>query len=68
MSFDEVLHPSWKHVCVIANSSDDASYDFALPAGSWHVALDADGAVKADRPVDGSVRVRYKSGMVLYQP
>ena len=58
---------TWKHVCVIANSDDTASPDFALPAGSWHVALDANGAVKEDRIVDGSVRVRYKSGMVLYQ-
>ncbi len=58
---------TWKHVCVIANSSDDASYDFSLPVGSWHVALDADGAVRAERVVEGTVRVRYKSGMVLYQ-
>ena len=57
----------WKHVCVIANSADFMSFDFALPAGSWHVALDADGAVKDERAVEGAVRVRYKSGMILYQ-
>ena len=58
---------TWAHVCVIANSDDSASLDFTLLPGSWHVALDADGAVKEDRIVDGSVRVRYKSGMILYQ-
>jgi hypothetical protein len=59
---------SWKHVCVIANSSDTVSSDFALPGGPWHVALDASGAVKDERVVEGTVRVRYKSGMILYQP
>ncbi len=58
---------TWKHVCVIANSADAISSDFALPAGPWHVALDATGAVKDERVVEGTVRVRYKSGMVLYQ-
>lgn len=58
---------SWKHVCVIANSSDTVSPDFALPDGPWHVALDASGAVKDERVVEGTVRVRYKSGMILYQ-
>jgi pullulanase len=58
---------TWAHACVIANSDDAKSYDFGLPAGPWHVALDADGAVKGERVVEGTVRVRYKSGMVLYQ-
>jgi len=59
---------AWKHVCVIANSSDNLSYDFALPARPWHVALDANGAVTEERVVEGTLRVRYKSGMILYQP
>ena len=58
---------TWKHVCVIANSADTISSDFALPAGPWHVALDATGVVKDERVAEGTVRVRYKSGMVLYQ-
>jgi pullulanase len=59
---------TWKHVCVIANSADAMSYDFALPDGKWHVALDASGAVKDERVVEGTVSVRYKSGTILYQP
>ena len=58
---------TWRRVCVIANSSDAMSYDFALPAGPWYVALDAGGAVKDEHAVEGTVRVRYKSGMILYQ-
>ncbi len=58
---------TWKHVCVIANSDDKLSYDFALPAGPWHVAFDADGAITDERVVEGTIRVRYKSGMILYQ-
>jgi len=57
----------WRHVCVIANSADNLSYDFALPAGPWHVALDATGALTTDRIVEGTLRVRYKSGIILYQ-
>jgi pullulanase len=58
---------TWRHVCVIANSADELNYDFALPAGPWHVAFDVNGAVTSDRIVEGTVRVRYKSGMILYQ-
>src|SRR5205085_211906 len=53
---------TWKHVCVIANSADAINSDFALPAGRWRVALDASGAVKDERIVEGTVNVRYKSG------
>jgi pullulanase len=59
---------TWKHVCVIADAADFLSYDFALPAGPWHVALDLNGAVTDERVVEGTIRVRYKSGMILYQP
>jgi pullulanase len=64
---DSVPGETWKHVCVIANSADVLSSEFALPAGPWHVALDASGAVKDERVVEGTVSVRHKSGMVLYQ-
>ena len=63
-----VAGESWKHVCVMANSADVTSSDFTLPAGQWRVALDANGAVKDERVVEGTVHVRYKSGMILYQP
>ena len=59
---------TWKHVCVIANGADSASYDFVLPDGSWHIALDANGASKEDKVVEGTVRVPARSGMILYQP
>jgi hypothetical protein len=58
---------TWRRACVIANSADTLSYDFALPAGPWHVALDASGALTSDRIVEGTLRVRYKSGIILYQ-
>ncbi len=58
---------TWKHVCVVANSSDTLSSDFALPAGPWHVAFDYNGAVTDERVIEGTVRVRYKSGVILYQ-
>lgn len=58
----------WKHICVIVNSADSLSYDVALPPGPWHVALDDTGAVPKERIVEGTANVRYKSGMILYQP
>jgi pullulanase len=58
---------AWKHVCVIANSADSASYAFVLPDGPWHIALDANGAPKEDKVVDGTVSVPAKSGLILYQ-
>ena len=56
----------WKHVCVIANSADTAQ-GIALPEGKWHVAFDAGGPVKEERVAEGTVSVRNKSGMILYQ-
>ena len=58
---------AWKHVCVIANSADSKSNDFVLPDGPWHIALDANGAPKEDKVVEGTARVRSRSGMILYQ-
>lgn len=57
----------WKQVCVLVNAADHMSADFALPSGAWHVAFDYNGAVTAERVVEGTVRLRYKSGMILYQ-
>ncbi len=58
---------TWRQVCVIANSADELGYDFALPAGPWHVAFDVNGSVTSNRVVEGTVRVRHKSGMILFQ-
>lgn len=60
-----VAGESWKQVCVILNAADSISAEVALPAGQWHVAFDHGGP--ASRVVTGKVKVRYKSGMVLYQ-
>lgn len=57
----------WKQVCVVANSADSISQEIALPPGTWRVAFDAAGTAD-NREVTGSVRIRYKSGMILYQP
>ncbi len=62
-----VADETWKQVCVVVNAADDASSAVMLPAGTWHVACDHNGAAD-NRTVEGSVRVRYKSGMILYQP
>jgi pullulanase len=58
---------SWKQVCVLVNAADSISTDVKLPPGQWHVAFDQSGAVQQDRTVEGTARVRYKSGMILYQ-
>ncbi len=59
---------SWKHVCVLANAAGAANADFALPPGHWYIAFDHNGAVAEPRAADKFVEVRYKSGMILYQP
>jgi pullulanase len=58
---------SWKQVCVVFNSDDQANAEVTLPEGQWSVALDEHGAA-ANQAVSGQVRVRAKSGLVLYQP
>lgn len=58
----------WKNICVMANAHDSRSVEVSLPAGVWHVALDHRGRLAEPRTVEGTVRVRYKSGMILYQP
>ncbi len=58
---------SWENVCVLVNVADSMSADFALPPGPWRVAFDHRGAVTDERGVEGTVRVRYKSGIILYQ-
>jgi pullulanase len=57
----------WKNICVIANPNDALSVEVVLPDGRWYVALDHTGALPTPRETTGSVRVRYKSGLVLYQ-
>jgi len=59
---------SRKQVCVIVNAADSSSADVALPAGEWHIAFDGNGAVKDSRLVQGTTRVRNKSGQILFQP
>ncbi len=56
----------WKQVCLLVNAADAISSDVALPSGPWHVAFDHHGAADG-RVVEGTVRVRYKSGLILYQ-
>jgi pullulanase len=59
---------TWKQVCVVVNAADSMSTEVALPEGSWQVAFDHGGAVTEERIIEDTVRVRYKSGMILYQP
>jgi pullulanase len=58
---------TWKRVCVILNSADEADAEIILPSGEWSVALDEHGATSAPA-VAGKFTVRHKSGVVLYQP
>lgn len=58
----------WKQVCVIVNSADAISAEVKLPPGVWQIALDHTGAAKSQQLAQGSVRVRYKSGVILFQP
>jgi pullulanase len=62
----DVSDETWKQVCVVVNAADDVSSAVILPPGTWRVACDHSGAAD-NRTVEGSVRVRYKSGMILYQ-
>ena len=64
----QVPGETWKQVCVVVNAADSLSVDLALPPGPWHVALDQHGALIGERVVENTIRVRYKSGFVLYQP
>jgi pullulanase len=57
---------TWKRVCVVLNSADETDAEVTLPEGDWSVALDDHGAASGPA-VSGKVRVRYKSGVVLYQ-
>jgi pullulanase len=57
---------TWKRICVILNSADATDAEVGLPEGNWSVVLDDHGAASGPE-VSGKVRVRYKSGVVLYQ-
>lgn len=60
------LGDSWKQVIVIHNSGDDVS--FALPAGSWKIAVsDASVYSGSYRSVTGSVSVPAATTTVLFQ-
>lgn len=58
----------WKQICVLANAAASLNTEFDLPPGPWYVAFDHAGKVAEPRAVENQVRVRYKSGMILYQP
>ena len=70
---DDVSGETWKRVCVILNSSDATDAVVHLPEGDWSVALDDHGAVPVSQlstlnpQLSAKLRVRYKSGVVLYQ-
>jgi pullulanase len=58
---------TWKRVCVVLNSGDESDAEITLPSGDWSVALDEHGAASVP-VISGKLRVRHKSGVVLYQP
>jgi pullulanase len=58
---------TWKRACVILNSADDKDAEVNLPGGEWIAALDENGATSDSRSVSGRIRVRFKSGLVLFQ-
>ena len=70
---EDVPGETWKRVCVILNSADATDAEISLPEGNWSVGLDDHGAVPNPQPstlnhqLSGKVRVRYKSGIILYQ-
>ncbi len=58
---------TWAEACVIVNGEDTAEVDVLLPHGRWTVAIDDSGAVKEPYTVEFRVRLRHKSGLVLYR-
>jgi len=64
---DNVEGESWKQISVAANAADHLSVELQLPPGRWRVVFDHNGVVAAPRFVEGTVRVRYKSGLILCQ-
>ena len=64
---ENVAGESWKQICVAANAADHLSVELPLPPGRWQVAFDHQGRVTVPLTVEGTVRVRYKSGLILYQ-
>lgn len=55
----------WRRVCVVLNPTNQP-LSLTLPGGSWSVALNETGAV-SNRSATGQVKIRGKSGWVLYQ-
>jgi hypothetical protein len=64
----KVKGETWSQICVVVNTSDSENMDVGLPPGPWHVALDHHGAIIGERVIEGTARIRYKSGQVLFQP
>ncbi len=64
----KVTGETWSQICVVVNAADSENMDIGLPPGPWHVALDHHGAIIGERVIEGTVRVRYKSGQILFQP
>jgi pullulanase len=58
---------TWKRVCVVLNSADEADIQVGLPTGDWTIAVDERGATSEARTISGKFTVRHKSGAVLYQ-
>ncbi|MEY2485351.1 MAG: pullulanase [Verrucomicrobiota bacterium] len=59
---------TWKRACVILNSADSIDTEVTLPSGEWSVALDEHGAFESSPAISSKLRVRHKSGVVLFQP
>jgi pullulanase len=57
---------SWKNACVLLNGNERGSAEFTLPKGQWSVAYDDKGPV-AVRSVSGKIKIRARTGMVLFQ-
>jgi pullulanase len=57
---------TWKQACVLLNGNGNSAAEFTLPAGDWRVAYDDKGPV-AMRSVSGKIKIRPRSGMILFQ-
>jgi len=57
---------TWKEVCVLLNGNERGSAEFTLPKGNWIVAYDDKGPAPM-RSVSGKIKVRYRTGLVLFQ-
>ncbi|HEV3271033.1 MAG TPA: type I pullulanase [Candidatus Methylacidiphilales bacterium] len=58
---------TWTSTCVVMNSDNSAAVDVALPAGTWSLAVDENGANAGEPSFSGSVHVSPKTGLILWQ-